>query len=112
MLYNKRKIIKVDEHNVNIIVDYFGNNTAAFIADLPKNAIVTDVVVNGKSIVSPLNPVNEVTVVFPPNEEYEDKTVAAVLHSVYDGNAIIDAAKALDIKNFEVKYLEVAIVEE
>ena len=106
-----RKTIKVDEHNFNIVTDQFGNNTVAFLADIPKNALVTSVLVNGKHLKTSMNPANEVTVEYPRKDYYDDKRIVAVLYSVYDGNEIIDAAKAFAIKDFVVEYIETAIAE-
>ena len=104
----------------NVPYDVFGNNTVAFLADLPKNAIVVNVVVTGekndekfvRNLVLPHELAEDVRVSFPPNTEYCGKTVAAVLHSVYDGNEIVDAAKQFAIEEFTVEYIAAAIVEE
>lgn len=106
-----RKTIEVNEHDVNVVCDQFGNNTVAFLADIPKNALVTSVLINGKHLKTSRNPANEVTVEYPRDDYYEGKRVVAVLHSVYDGNEIIDAAKALEIKYYVVEYVETAIAE-
>lgn len=106
-----RKTIEVNETEMNIVVDQFGNNTVAFLADIPKNALVTSVLVNGGHLKTSRNPANEVTVEYPRDDYYEGKRVVAVLHSVYDGNKIVDAAKLLGIENFVVEYVETAIAE-
>lgn len=93
----------------NIIVDQFGNNTVAFLADLPKNALVTSVLVTGRHIKQAYNPANNVSVEFPRDEDYDGKRIAAVLYSEYDGNEIVDAAKAFAIESFVVEYIETAV---
>ena len=103
-----RKTIKVDETDIHIVVDQFGNNTVAFLADIPKNAVVTSVLVNGKHLKNANNHANEVNVDYVRDEYYDGKRIVAVLHSVYDGNEIVDAAKAFAIKEFEVEYVNVA----
>lgn len=106
-----RKEIIVDEKEIHIVVDQFGNNTAAFLADIPKNALVTSVLVNGKHLKTSTNPASEVTVEYPRKDYYEGKRVAAVLYSVYDGNPIVDAAKLNAIESFVVEYVMTAIAE-
>ena len=95
----------------NVVYDQFGNNTVAFLADIPKNALVTSVLVNGKHLKTSRNPANEVTVEYPRKDYYDDKRIVAVLYSVYDGNEIVDAAKLLSIGSFVVEYVETAIAE-
>lgn len=107
----KRETIIANEPDMNIIIDEFGNNSVAFLADIPKNAVVTGVLVNGKHLKSAKNVANEVTVDFFRDDYYDGKRVAAVLRSVYDGNEIVDAAKAFAIEKFEVEYFTVAIAE-
>ncbi len=106
-----RETIEANETEMNIVVDQFGNNTVAFLADIPKNALVTSVLVNGKHLKTSMNPANEVTVEYPRDDYYEGKRVVAVLHSVYDGNKIVDAAKLLAIDSFVVEFVETAIAE-
>lgn len=104
----------------NVVFDVFGNNTVAFLADLPKNVIVTNVIVTGKAnnktfvtnLVTPYDLANSVYVSFPPDTYCEGKTVVAVLHSEFDGNRIVNAAKAYEIEKFTVAYIKTAIVEE
>lgn len=117
MVNRIRKTITGSE---NVVYDVFGNNTVAFLADLPKNAIVINVIVTGekngekfvRNLVVPHELAEDVRVSFYHNTEYCGKTVAAVLHSVYDGNEIVDAAKMLAIEEFTVEYIAAAIVEE
>lgn len=109
-----RKSIVVDENNMNIVIDQHGYNTLAFLADfsdIPKNALVTSVIVNGKHLKRASNLAEKVEVEYPRFELYEDKRVVAALHSEYDGNPLVDAARALAIKSFVVEYLETAIAE-
>lgn len=106
-----RETIEVNETEMNIVVDQFGNNTVAFLADIPKNALVTSVLVNGKHLKTSTNPANEVTVEYPRKDYYDNKRVVAVLYSVYDGNPIVDAAKLLAIDSFVVEYVKTAIAE-
>lgn len=107
-----RKEIIVDEKEIHIVTnDHFGYNTVVFLADLPKNALITSVLVNGKHLKTAKNPAEKVTVEYPRDEYYEGKRVAAVLLSEYDGNEIIDAAKNFAIKDFIVEYIKTAIAE-
>lgn len=106
-----RETIEVNETEMNIVVDQFGNNTVAFLADIPKNALVTSVLVNGGHLKTSRNPANEVTVEYPRDEYFEGKRVVAVLYSKYDGNAIVDAARMNTISDMVVEYIETAIAE-
>lgn len=107
-----RKEITVDEKEIHIVTnDHFGYNTVAFLADIPKNALVTSVLVNGKHLKTAKNPAEKVTVEYPRDEYYEGKRVAAVLQSEYDGNEIVDAARNLAIKSFVVEFIGTAIAE-
>lgn len=107
-----REKIIVDEKDIYIVTnDHFGYNTVAFLADLPKNALVTSILVNDKHLKTAKNPAEKVTVEYPRNEYYEGKRVAAVLYSEYDGNEIVDAARAFAIESFVVEYIKTAIVE-
>lgn len=107
-----RKEIIVDEKEIHIVTnDHFGYNTVAFLANLPKNALVTSVLVNGKHLKTAKNLAEKVTVEYPRDEYYEGKRVAAVLCSEYDGNEIVDAAKMLAIKSFVVEFIGTAIAE-
>ena len=107
IIVNRKTIVGAE----NVVYDQFGNNTVAFLADLPKNAIVTSVLVNGKHLKTADNLAKEVTVDYYRTDEYFGKRVAALLYSVYDGNEIVDAVKAFAINEFEVEYIEVAIAE-
>ena len=107
-----RKEIIVNEEKINIVTnDHYGYNTVAFLADVPKNALVTSVLVDGKHLKTAKNPAEKVTVEYPRDEYYEGKRVVAVLHAEYDGNKIVDAAKMLAIKSFVVEYIGTAIAE-
>lgn len=103
-----REKIKANEHYMNIVVDQFGNNTVAFLADIPKNAVVTSVLVNGKHLKNAKNHADAVTVDYVRDEYYDGKRIVAVLHSVYDGNEIVDAARNFAINEFEVEYATIA----
>lgn len=95
----------------NVVCDQFGNNTVAFLADIPKHALVTSVIVNGKHLKTAKNPAEKVTIEYPRDEYYEGKRVAAVIYSEYDGNSVVDAAKNTAIEGFVVEYIETAIAE-
>ena len=110
MKLNRKEII-VNELCTNLVLDYYGYNTLAFLADIPKSALVTSVLVDGKHLKSAFNPSAEVTVEYPRDEYYEGKRVVAVLHSVYDGNKLVDAARSFALGCFTVEYVETAIAE-
>ena len=107
-----REKIIVDEKDIYIVTnDHFGYNTVAFLANIPKNALVTSVLVNDKHLKTTKNPAEKVSVEYPRDEYYEGKKVAAVLQSEYDGNEIVDAARNLAINSFVVEYIKTAIFE-
>lgn len=106
-----RETILVDEQDIYYVVDHYGNNSVAFLADVPKNALITSVLVDGKHLKTAKNPAEKVIVEYPRDEYYEGKRVVAALYSEYDGNAIVDAAKAFAIENFVVEYIGTAIAE-
>lgn len=108
----KRKEIKVDEHNPNIVVDQFGYNTLAFLADIPKNAMVTGILVDGLHLKSARNIENEVTVDFYRDDVYDGKRVVAVYRYTYDNNGLANLAKSFKPFSFVVEYIETAIAEE
>ena len=95
----------------NVVYDQFGNNTIAFLADIPKNALVTSVLVNGKHLKTSTNPASEVTVEYPRKDYYDNKRIVAVLYSVYDGNPVVDAARLNAIESFVVEFIGTAIAE-
>jgi hypothetical protein len=97
----------------NVVCDQFGNNTVAFIADLPKNALVTSVLVDGKHLDNVNNLASKVEIGYyrGDGETYNGKQVAAVLYSEYDGNPIVDAARAFEIESFVVEFIGTAIAE-
>lgn len=106
-----RKTITNDEHNINVVCDQFGNNTVAFLADIPKNALVTSVIVDGAHLVDYATAEDGVTVEYPRAVAAEGKRVVARIRSEYDGNKVVDAARLLAIDSFVVEYVETAIAE-
>lgn len=106
-----RKTVVVDENNHNIIIDQFGNNTVAFLADVPKNAIVTGVLVDGLHLKSVKNIEDLVAVDFFRDDVYEGKRVVAVYCYTYDNNALANRVKAFMLNSFVVEYIETAIAE-
>jgi hypothetical protein len=97
---NKKKITGVEK----IRIDTYGNNTVAFCADIPANAVVDSVIVHGVHLGDYAATEVGVTVEFPRSVYAEGERVVAVLRSVYDGNAVIDLAKAYAIADFDVLY--------
>lgn len=95
----------------NVVVAQFGSSTVAFLADIPKNAVVTSVIVNGNHLNDYAAREYGVTVEYPRELYAEDKRVVAVLRSIYDANSIIDAALSYTIESFVVEYVETAIAE-
>ena len=105
---NKKKITGLE--NIRN-TDIYGNNTVAFCADIPANAVVDSVIVNGIHLNDYAATEIGVTVEFPRAVFAEGERVVAVLRSEYDGNAIVDAARAFAIADFDVLYHLEAIAE-
>ncbi len=107
MDHRKNQIITGCE---NVKCDLYGSNTVAFLADLPRDAVVDSVLVNGKHL-SDLE-VEEsdrgVSVRFPRDLYVDGKRIAAVLRS-NGGCEIEDLAVAYLIECFEVEFHEVAV---
>lgn len=95
----------------NIVVDQLGNNTVAFLADIPKNAMVTGVLVDGLHLKSVKNIEDEVTVDFYRDDVYNGKRVVAVYRYTHDNNALANLAKSFMLDSFVVEYIETAIAE-
>lgn len=106
-----RKTITNDERNFNVVCDQFGNNSIAFLADIPKNAIVTGVLVDGLHLKSVKNIEDEVTVDFYRDDVYDGKRIVAVYRYTYDNNALANLAKAFMLTEFVVEYIETAVAE-
>jgi hypothetical protein len=103
----KSKIITGCE---NVRRELYGCNSVAFLADLPRDAVVDSVIVNGKHLVDLAieDSVMGVQVRFPRNLYEDGKRVAAVLHSI-GGCELENQAAAFLIESFEVEYHAVAI---
>ena len=106
-----RKTIKVDEHNRNVIVDLLANYTVAFLADIPKNAIVTGIIIDGLHLKSVRNIDKGVYVDFYRDDYYDDKRVAAIYHYTFDDDALANLAKSYMLDSFVVEYVETATAE-
>lgn len=106
-----RKTIPNNEHNINVVCDQFGNNSVAFLADIPKNALVTGILVDSLHLKSAKNIEDEATVDFYRDDVYEGKRVVAVYRYTYDNNALANRAKQLMLESFVVEYVETAIAE-
>ena len=106
-----RKTITNDEHNFNVVCDQFGNNTVAFLADIPKNAIVTGVLVDGLHLKSVKNIEDCTSVDYFRDDFYDGKRVVAVYCYTYDNNALANLAKSFMLNSFVVEYIESAIAE-
>ena len=96
---------------------YFGtpfNGSVMFLADLPKNALVTGVVVKGKHLEDRLldpNCGDSLRVTYPKDEMFENHRVVAVYD---DPNCVSDLYNELfagKIDSFVVEYIEIAVSE-
>lgn len=112
----KRKEIKSNEELYNIIPEVLGVGTVTFLADIPKNAIVTGVFVNGKSIEDYCfaeyrnNGYKEISL-YPRNEMFEGHPIVAVYIDETCSGELYGLATSGSIESFVVEYIDVAIVE-
>lgn len=117
MIIIKRKEIKANEELYNVIPEVLGVGTVTFVADIPKNAIVTGVFVNDKSIENYRfaeyrnNGIKDI-VIYPRNEMFEGYPIVAVYVDETCGGELYGLATSDSIKSFIVEYTDVAINEE
>lgn len=110
-----RKEIKANAEYLNTVCDAYAGGSVAFLADIPKNAIVTGVYINGKSLEDySIEPdyISWVHTAYPRNEMFEGHRVAAVISYVNGGGTVYDLAISYTIDSFVVEYIDVAIAEE
>jgi hypothetical protein len=107
MTITMKKTIKGVE---NIIGDRLGVNTVAFLADLPVNAIVDGIKVNGVWVSDMILDPNPMLVTYPRTAAEDGKRIAAFIRYFYDGGALYNEAMAYMIEEFEVYYHEEAVV--
>lgn len=110
------KTMVADEAICNAFTGMHGNGSVTFLANLPKNAIVVDVLVNGKSIenyrlAEYRNNGNKDTVIYPRNEMFEGTPVAAVYVDETCGGELYNLAFSGSIESLVVEYIETAIAE-
>lgn len=108
----KRKEFKANEEVYNVIFDLFGNGSVAFLADIPKNSIVTGVFVNGKSLEDyRINVDGGVSTIYPRNEKFEGHKVVAISTSELCIGELYSLAVAHCIESFIVEYIETAVAD-
>ena len=108
----KIKEIKANKEYRNIIVDEFGCGSVAFLADLPKDAIVTGVKVKGKYLDDHLLDPDYghlMRLSYHREKEFEGHRVAAVFTCENCGGEVYEAAALHDIDSFVVEFVEVAV---
>ena len=113
IIINKKEI-KANNEYMNIIVDNYGNGSVAFLADVPKGAIVTGVFVKGKSLED--YRLDEeygymMRSIYPRTESYDGHRVVGIIACDNCGGAVYTAAALLDIESFVVEYIETAVAE-
>ena len=111
MTITKRKEFKANEEIFNIVPELFGNGSVAFLADIPKNAIVTGVFVKDKSLEDYSLNVEGVSTIYPRNEKFEEQRVVAVSTSEHCIGELYSLAVSHSIESFVVEYIETAIAE-
>lgn len=116
IILDTKKMV-ADEVVCNIFTGMNGVGSVTFLADIPKNAIVVDVLVNGKSIESYRlaeyrNNGNKDTVIYPTNEMFEGQRVVAVYIDESLGcGELYNLVFSGDAKSLVVKYINTAIAE-
>ena len=95
----------------NVVVDLYGNNSITFVADIPKNALVTGVLVDGLHLKSAKNIEDSVSVDYYRDDVYNGKRVVAVYRYTFDNDVLANKAKAYMLGNFVVEYIETAVAE-
>lgn len=110
----KRKELKANDNTFNVVCGLHGNGSVAFLADLPKNAVVIDVLVDGKSLKN--YRLDEFRkngqrddVHFPRNETFEEQTVAAVYVDETCSGEMYNLVFSNSFKTFEIDYILTAI---
>lgn len=106
MMITTKKTIKGVE---NVIGDRFGADTVAFLADLPTNAVVDGVKVNGVWLDDMITDPIPMIVTYPRTVVEDGKRIAAFIRYMYNGGALYNEAVAYMIEEFEVYYHEEAI---
>lgn len=111
-MYTIEKTKKIESGvNGNVYTDCIANNSVEFMAELPANAVVDYVEVEGKSI-------DEIginaDVKYPRGFKFDGQTVAAVVRypEGASNEKLYQHASVHNIKDFVVHYHEVAVVPE
>ena len=110
------KRIKITPNEGCVLIDAYGINSVAFLAIIPKNAVVDAVKVNGKYLddIGCVEGMEEVvTVAYPRTEMNGNHRVVANVRIIGDAsrNAFYNAACAYEFTEFEVEYHENAVIE-
>jgi hypothetical protein len=94
-----------------------GNGSVTFLADIPKNAIVVDVLVNGKSLESYRlaeyrnNGIKD-DVIYPTDDVFEERKVVAVyIDETCGSGELYNLVFSGEAKSLAVKYIETATAE-
>ena len=112
----KRKTLVANQELYNVVVGQHGNGSIAFLADLPKNAIVTNVLVNGKSLedyrLEAFSELGEkLLTIYPKNSTFEGTRIVAEFISETCGDELYNLAALHCIESFVVEYIETALAE-
>ena len=104
----RRKKITID--NGIVFTDCLCQNSVEFTADIPKNAVVLCVRVNGKTLDNyALNGI----LTYPKGVYFEGKTVVAIVRfpEGASNEELYQLAQAAELNDFEVEYLEGYVAE-
>lgn len=111
----KRKEIRANSEYMNVIVDQHANGSVAFLADLPKNAIVTGVYVNGKSLEDYRLDAEYGRItrtIYPRTESFDGHRVVGIITCDNAGGDVYAKAVSWSVESFVVEYIETAVSEE
>ena len=105
----ERVTIANNETNYSVIPDLYGYGSVAFLADIPKDAIITGVFVDGRSLEDYCLYCDGSSVILPRTEEHEGHNVVAVFTSA-NGGDLYDVAVANLVTSFEVEFINPVLV--
>lgn len=116
IIVNEKNMVE-DEAICSASTGMNGNGSVTFLADIPKTAIVVDVLVNGKSLESYRlaeyrnNGIKD-DVIYPTDEVFEEQKVVAIyIDETCGGGELYNLVFSGEAKSLAVKYIKTAIVE-
>jgi hypothetical protein len=111
-IINRKEIKVCDDQGVNVFLGQHFNGGVTFLADIPKNAVVMGVVVNGKHLEdyrldTEFGPT--LSIIYPKDELLEGRRVAAVYVDETCSSDLYNGIFSGEIESFVVEYIETAV---